>query len=335
MAGTAKDGGILHNRDFVILWATQFISAAGSTVSNLALPLLALYISHSPITVASIAALAQLPYVIFGLPAGLLVDRWDRKKTMMWCDVGRMGAMASIPTAAWLWHVTIVQLGIVAVVSGTLFVLFDLAEASSLLHVVTQEQLPKAVSWNQAASYAAAVSGAPIGGVLFEFARPIPFVVDACSFAASVIGLRAIKKEFQAPREERRESLATLLMEGVRWLWRQRLMRALVVLLAGATIPLSGIQLLFILIARQQHASASTIGFLFALTGAGGILGAAFAGQIVSRLGFARGILTWFWACSGLWIVLGFAPNLIALSVVFALIILITPTINVLVGHLG
>src|SRR5690349_18699032 len=89
-----------RNRDFMLLWSGQLVSSVGSRVSLLAFPLLVLAITHSPAQAGLIAALRGIPYALFVLPAGALIDRWDRKRVMILCDSGRALALGSIPAIA-------------------------------------------------------------------------------------------------------------------------------------------------------------------------------------------------------------------------------------------
>src|ERR1700674_5365235 len=88
-----------RNRDYMLLWSGQIVSSVGTRVSQLAFPLLVLAITHSPAQAGLIAALRGLPYALFILPAGALIDRWDRKRVMILSDTGRALALGSIPVA--------------------------------------------------------------------------------------------------------------------------------------------------------------------------------------------------------------------------------------------
>src|SRR5947209_7686412 len=103
-----------RNHDFLLLWGGQVVSATGSQVSLLAFPWLILAISGSPAQAGLIAAIRSIPYILFGLPAGALVDRWNRKRVMILCDTGRALALGSIPIAFALGHLTTLQLYIVS-----------------------------------------------------------------------------------------------------------------------------------------------------------------------------------------------------------------------------
>src|SRR5215470_4790037 len=114
-----------RNRDYVLLLSGQLVSSVGTQVSMLAFPLLVLAITHSPAQAGIVAALRGLPYALFILPAGALIDRWDRKRVMILCDTGRALALGSIPLALALGQLTLVQLYLVSLIEGTLFIFFS------------------------------------------------------------------------------------------------------------------------------------------------------------------------------------------------------------------
>src|SRR5262245_61063024 len=93
-----------RNRNYLLLWSGQAISSVGGEASQLAFPLLVLAVTNSPIQAGIAGALRALAYLFFGLPAGALVDRWDRKRVMILCDAGRALALGSIPLALALDH---------------------------------------------------------------------------------------------------------------------------------------------------------------------------------------------------------------------------------------
>src|SRR5215469_17375146 len=129
-SGQAKS--LWHNRDYLLLWSGQALSDIGGAVSELAFPLLVLAVTHSPAEAGFVAALRALPAMLFSLLAGVLVDRWDRKRVMLVCDTGRALSLASIPVAYTLGHLTIWQLYITAFVEGTLMVVFALAKTTAM-----------------------------------------------------------------------------------------------------------------------------------------------------------------------------------------------------------
>ena len=109
-----KPKTLWRNRDYMLLWSGQVISSIGTQASQLAFPLLVLALTRSPAQAGFAGALRALPYLIFSLPAGALIDRWDRKRVMIFCDTGRALSMASIPFALSIGQLTVLQLFIVS-----------------------------------------------------------------------------------------------------------------------------------------------------------------------------------------------------------------------------
>src|SRR3954447_22678056 len=138
-----------RNRDYMLLWGGQVISTLGSAISGIVFPLLILALTDSPAAAGVAGALAMIPYVLFSLPAGALIDRWNRKRVMILCDAGRALALGSIPVAFALGYLTAWHLYIVSFIEGTLFIFFGLAEAAALPRVVSQEQLSAATAQNE------------------------------------------------------------------------------------------------------------------------------------------------------------------------------------------
>lgn len=116
---------LLRNRDYLLLWSGQTVSAAGSQVSGFVLPLLILQLTGSAAQAGFVGAFGGLPFIVLSLPAGALADRWDRKRLMILCDAARTLNMLSIPIA--LARLGVQQLYRVALVEGILFVFFTIA----------------------------------------------------------------------------------------------------------------------------------------------------------------------------------------------------------------
>lgn len=306
-----------RNRDYMLLWSGQLVSTTGSGVSQIAYPLLVLALTGSPAQAGIVGALSALPYLIFSLPAGALVDRWDRKRVMILCDMGRALSMASVPIAATLWHLTIVQLYITATIEGTLFVFFNIAEVACLPRVVPKEQIPSASAQNEGGTIAAYLISSPLGGFLYQsIGRTVPFLADAVSYAASVLTLAFIKTEFQGERAATERNLRAEIAEGIGWLWNQPLIRYMAVLTGGLNFGNAAQGLLLIVIARHQGAAPATIGLMFSIGSVGGILGAALAPRIQKRFGFGQVIIATVWISAALWPLFAVAPNPLLLGLI-------------------
>src|SRR5689334_24612946 len=118
-------GSVWRNRDFTLIWAGQTFSDLGTGVSQLAYPLVMLAVTHSPAQAGVLAAVRGLPYLLFGLLAGALADRWRRKRVMIVCELGNMVTVGSIPLALWLGHLTAAQLYVTGFLAGTFYVFFN------------------------------------------------------------------------------------------------------------------------------------------------------------------------------------------------------------------
>ncbi len=318
-----------HNRDYMLLWSGQLVSSVGSQVSQLAFPLLILALTHSPAQAGLAGALRALPYLIFSLPAGALIDRWDRKRVMILSDIVRGLALGSIPLAFALGHLTIIQLYIVSTLEGTFFVFFNIAEAACLPRVVPKVQLPAATAQNQATDGITALAGPSLGGVLYAFGSAIPFLTDAISYIASVVSLFFIKTRFQEIRTAARRNLWVEIWEGLRWLWQQPLIRFIAILTGAWNLVSSGYTLIVIVLAQSMHASSLLIGIIFAISGLGAILGAIVAPYFQRRFTFGQVIIasTWFGALGiALFLI---APNLLMLGIVAFFSFISGPIYNV------
>ncbi len=314
-----------RNRDFLLLISGQGVSAIGTQVSQFAFPLLILALTHSPAQTGLITALRGLPYALFSLPAGALVDRWNRKHVMLFCDTGRAIALVSIPIAFAFGIINMAQLYLVSLLEGTLFVFFHMAEATTLPHVVTPEQLPTAAGQNEVLNSTSILIGPSIGGILYTFSNLLPFLADAISYACSVISLLFIRVPFQAERSGPQQNLWIEVKDGLSWLWHHHLIRFTALVTGGLIISSIGYSLIIIIIAQSQHANSFTIGLLFASGGVGSIVGAFLVAPLQRRFGFARVMIasTWIWALS--WLLFAFAYNPILLGIASGLSYTIVP----------
>ena len=321
-----------RNRDFLLLWSGLVVSTLGSRISATAYPLLVLALTGSPADAGLVGFLATLPYLLVQLPAGALVDRVDRKRLMIACDTGRGFALASLGVALWLGEPGLAQIMVVALVEGTLFVLFNLAETAAVRQVVPAEQLPAALSQNEARNRGAAMAGYPIGGFLFGLGRAVPFLVDAVSYLASIATLLLIRRPFQEQRVEPRRHLLREIGEGIAWLWGQPFLRAAAVLVAGSNLLFQALVLVLIVIARDNGASSAMIGVMLAGAGVGGVLGSLAAPWLQRRVSGRLVVIgaNWVWAL--LVAPVAFVGNPYALGALFAVMAFVGPAWNVVIG---
>ena len=324
-----RSASLWRNGNYLLLWSGQTVSSVGSGVSQIAFPLLVLMITRSPAQAGFAGALRTVPYFIFTLPGGALIDRWNRKWVMILCDAGRALSLASIPVAFILGDLTIVQLYIVALIEGTLYVFFDLAETASLPRVVSKEQLPAATAQNNVTFGVTTLLGPPLGTVLYSIGRVLPFLADAVSYAISVLSLFFIKVKFQQERVAAPRKLYLEVFEGMKWLWQQPLLRSMALLNCGMAGLGAGGTLLIIVLAERQHTSTAFIGFIFSLGGIGAILGALLAKTIQQRFTYGQAIIGLWWLYPLPFVLLAVAPNPLILGGLLAAGLLVDSAYNV------
>jgi predicted MFS family arabinose efflux permease len=329
MPATHHVPSLWRNRDFLLLWSGQAISTVGTQVSQLAFPLLVLFLTHSPVQAGVVGALRALPSVVLSLPVGALIDRWDRQRVMVLCDSGRALVLGSIPLAAVLGRVSLVQLDLVALLEGTLFVFFNVAEAASLPRVVTKEQLAHATAQNQVAESTASLLGPALGGALYGLSRLLPFLADASSYAVSAVSLLLIRTPFQGDRTMVRRHLLAEVVEGLTWLWRQPLLFFMALISGGMRFLAAGSSLVLIVLAQQQGASAPVIGLILGIAGIGSIVGSLLAPSVQRRTSFGQAIMLTVWAYTLCWPLYALAPNTLVLGGITAILFLNEPIYSV------
>jgi predicted MFS family arabinose efflux permease len=316
----------------MLLWSGQVVSTLGSGISGIVFPLLILALTNSPQAAGIAGALASLPYLIFSLPVGALIDRWDRKRVMMLCDAGRALSLASIPVAMAFGVLTVWQLYANAFIEGTLFVFFNIAEVAALSRVVVKEQLPDAAAQNEASFALAGIVAPSVGTVLYKVVgQMVPFVFDAVSYTISVFSLALIRTPVQGERAAAgtERHLHQEIREGLAWLWNQPLIRYIAVLTGGLNFSSAGSFLIIIVLAQAKGADEALIGTIFSIGSIGGIAGALLGGRIQRRFRFGQVIIGPVWIQALLFPLYAVAPDVLLLGVISALIFVTGPIYNV------
>lgn len=226
----------------------------------MALPLLVPALTSSPAQVGFIAAAQAIPYLRLALPAGALIDHWDRKVVMILCDVARFLALGSVPLAAVVGHVTVAQLYLVALIAGTALVFFNIAQTAALTHVVPVAQLPRASALDQTVSSTAALIGPGLAGAIVAFGSTVAagaalaFLVDSLSYLASVLSLLFIRIPFQQRHPATVcHSLRADIVEGLRFLWTHRRIRALALVSMASVLVYGSLVLSLIVLAQAAY----------------------------------------------------------------------------------
>jgi MFS family permease len=214
------------NRDFRLLWIGESVSELGSSVTLVALP----FVLHATaFEVASLAAAETILWPVIALPIGVWVDRVSRRGVLLAADGGRALALVSIPIAAAMHDLTLVQLYAVGVVAGVLTIFFSVAYPSYLPSVVATEALVEGNSLLTGAEQVAHISGPALGGVLVQaLGAAYALFADVASFVVSVVAVFAIRAEEPPPTPQRRK-MRHEVVDGVRFLMDHKVLRAFIV----------------------------------------------------------------------------------------------------------
>jgi len=297
------------------LWAAALGSNLADGIARLAIPLMAVSLTQDPVAIAVLSALAYVPWLIFGVPAGMIVDRIDRRRAMGAANAVRVLAAAGVALAVETGHATLGVLAAAVLVFGIGETLFDNATNAVLPSLVGRGGLDKANGRIQAAQVGVDMFVAtPISGVLFAIAAVLPLVVSGAGYLVAmglVLALPAVAAHASAPGAAPGEAAPRVsLTDALLFLWRHRYLRSMVLVTSVIGGLLAFAQAITVLLFVDRFGvTAQLVGIVTAGIGLGGVAGALTAGAVVARLGRGRTLLSAsVLGGAGLFAV-GFAPN--------------------------
>jgi MFS family permease len=312
----SQTSSLWRNRDFVLLLSGQTVSRFGSTLSDLAFPLLVLALTGSAVQTGLSLALEALPFLLFSLPAGAWIDRWRRKQVMIFCNLLRAINVASIPFAMAIRHLTVGQLYLTSFVEGVLTVFSNTALVAAIPRIVPKQQLTAAKAADYASDSAAQIIGQPISSFLFfSIGRAVPFLLDAVSYLVIAFSLFGIRGKLEQQRTSPPQHLHQEILEGFLWLWNNPLIRFQTFLGAGLNFTISTTPLIVILLAQHLHALSSS-GLIFAIGSVGSIIGSFSASYVQKRFRFGQVIIVSFGVMALLWPLYALALSALFLGLV-------------------
>jgi MFS family permease len=270
------------------LWTAQTVSSLGDGVTYAALPLLALTLTRDPMVLAVVTATGTLPWLLFGVLGGALVDRWDGRRTMWVAATARAVLLATAAAAAALDVLSIPLLAAVAFLLGLGGLFFDTAATAYLPGLLGRDPvlLERANARLRGAQTAASgFAGPPAGSALLAIGRAVPLLADAVSFAFSALLVRSLPAA-PRPEPEVRESLLRQARAGASYVFRDRLLLGLALRPAVGNVAFLAVETVLALFARDRLGISSFgYGLLLTAEAAGGLLGAGIASVLGRRLG--------------------------------------------------
>lgn len=272
-----------HNRNYRLLWVGQVLSQLGSEFGVLAYPLLVLALTHSAIIAGAVGTVSALIAFVVRLPAGALADRIDRRRAMIFCDLTRAGVLAALAAGVALDAVSWPVVLAAAVVDRAGDTLFTPASTALIPAIVEDDQLEAAWAGVEARQFAAGLGGPALGGLLYGIGRAVPFVGDAVSYGISVVTSGAIRGDFAAEQAER-DGLWREAFAGIRFIWGDPLLRAVVTEAPVINFAFSGMLYTLVIGLRVNGVSATVIGLTQAAVALSGLLGAVLAPRLQPKV---------------------------------------------------
>ncbi|MEO3743267.1 MFS transporter [Plantactinospora sp. B5E13] len=290
---------LLRQPPFRRYWSAQTVSLFGDQISVLALPLLAvLGAGAGPAEMGYLTAATLLPNLLFSLIAGAWLDRYpNKRRVMILADLGRAVLLAAVPIAYLFGIFSLGQLYLVAFLSGTLAVLFEVAHSALFVSLVPRKDYVDAnalVNGSRAMSF---VAGPSVGGLLVQvLGAPVALLADALSYLLSALFLGRLPRTAPAPAGPAAETSRGLgLAAGLQFVARSRILRATV--LGTTTLNLFNYMFaaLFVLYASSELGiSPGLLGLVVGTGSLGALLGAVVTSRLVRLFGLGRTVVLGF-----------------------------------------
>jgi MFS family permease len=331
-------------RDFERLWTAAAFSNLADGLGRTAVPLIATTLTTDPLLIAALGALAFLPWLVFGLPAGIIVDRFDRRFIMAMANLLRGAAAVTLAVLTVSGSLTIWALLAAVLVFGFGETLFDNATNAIVPAVVAPTSLDRANGRLQAAQITIdSFLAQPLAGVLFAVSLALPLWLGALGYLVPIAlalllpltAARARVRSVASPSAPEGPAASVSTRQALRYLWRHRYLRSLVVFTAIVGCAFSFAQAPTILYFLETHQVApAAIGFVTAGIGVGALGGSLLAPSFVARFG-RGGVMLGANTAAGVCLALvGVAPNVVVAVICYSGMAFAVSTWNVPWGAL-
>ncbi len=291
------------------LWTAHATSNLGDGIASIAYPWLASAVTRSPLLIALVMVASRLPWLVFTLPAGVITDRFDRRKIIVAMDIARgflalavaisvttqasslpdlneVGKVAALETNWFLYFVLIIT----ALLFGCAEVLRDNSAQTLLPSVVEEKQLESANGKLWSVEFVMnSFVGPPLGSFILGISIFLPFYFDSTTFfvsAALIATLIPNMKPIESSKKSEKMNFRAEIKEGFGWLWRHELLRPMAIILGALNAIGALTTAVFILFAQEVLQTSVLIFAILGTAGAvGGTLGGILGPKISKRLG--------------------------------------------------
>ncbi|MEV4604244.1 MFS transporter [Amycolatopsis sp. NPDC049253] len=322
---------LIKNWNFQALWSSEAFAAVAKETAEIAYPLLILATTGSTLFAGIVGSAQLITASLISIPAGTLADRLDRRLLLMGCNLVRVVLLALFSVLIFTDSANMAVIFAIALSSAVCFGLSQPAGLAAIKALVPASQLTQATAQNQIRYFGATVAGPPIGGALFGVARAFPYLAAAVSFLVSSLLLLFVRKPMQSEQSRSaKEKGGTV--EGFRFLFKQPILRPLIIWIMGSNMAFthSGVFLALIATAQGRGASESFIGATLAVAGLGGLFGSLIAGWVFKKVKPSVIVLYGAWIGPVVAILLAVTPGVIPLGVIVTLVFIRGPIISTL-----
>jgi MFS family permease len=275
------------DRGFWRLYTSSATSNLADGIGRTALPLLAASYTRSPVLIAGLAGFAFLPWLLFALPSGALVDRIDRRHSMAAANVVRAVSTGTLAVLVITHAADIALIYVVAFALGIAETVYDSASRAILPQVVAHRDLDRANSLlTVEETLGQTFFGAPVGSALFALAVSVPLFLNAGGFAVAAVLVLTLRGSFRPRRAERPTSIRHDIVDGVHWLMAHRFLRGLTVLSTVTGLFQSmanGVFVLYVL--EELRLPSGDFGLVLLVAGIGGLAGGITTPALARRFG--------------------------------------------------
>lgn len=322
--------------NFWRLLIASAVSNLGDGIVRTAIPLLAITLTRDPLLVGALTSLSFLPWLLFAIPSGALVDRMDRRRAMSSANLVRAGVVTMLVAAIAIDQVSLVLLYIVTFVLGVAETVYDSASRAMLPQVVRRDQLDRANGpLSSAEVVTQAFLAAPAGSLLFAWLVIAPFVSAAVAYLLAALLILSIVGNLRPARDGRAQTGSTTIRadirEGLRWLRGHELLRGLAVIVGlVAAAETMADSLLVLYVVDTLGLPESAFGVFLVSFGVGGLLGGLAAARIAAKLGRIATLVLSSAVTGGAAIGIGLTSNVWVGAAFFGAVALSVSVFNVL-----
>lgn len=358
----APEKPLFRNRDFQAMWISQFFAAVAKESAEIAYPLLILATTGSATYAGAVGAVQLVVAGLMSLPGGSLTDRFDRRMTIILCDLARVVLLTLFGLLVIAGEPPMAVIFAIVVLSAACLGISNPAGLAAIKQLVPPSQFTQATAQNQIRFFGATVIGPPIGGAFFGIARALPFLSAAVAFLISAVLLLFIKKPLQAPREAVTDSAPATgdadpegrkhgeegkedkdgkpgkpakggMLQGFRFIRRQPVILILLIWAMASNMAFnhSGMFLALIATAEHRDASEAAIGTTLAVAGSGGLIGSLLAGLVLKWVKPSLIIVYAVWIGPVAAVLLMLTPGVLPLGVIVACVFVRAGVVNALI----